>query len=88
MSSGYIEKDEAIEAVEQVVWDDCFWKDIEKAIKKIPTADVRENVYGAWIEDGYRDEPIVCSYCGEPSTKRTKFCPECGSYNEGRNNAK
>lgn len=88
--SRYIDADEAIEAVEQVVWDDYFWKDIEKAIKKMPTADVRENVHGEWVIDG---EYIDCSVCRqekwsrvpfEELVKRFKYCPNCGADMRGK----
>lgn len=50
-------------------------------IKEIPTADVRENIYGAWVSPGHGDTPCVyiCSACNSPQDRRTKFCPECGA---------
>lgn len=33
---------------------------------------------GEWIEDGYRNLPCVCSYCGEEGN-RTNYCPNCGA---------
>lgn len=41
-----------------------------------------ERPQGEWIEDGYRNLPRVCSYCGEEGN-RTNFCPYCGSKMEG-----
>ena len=46
---------------------------------------VVERKHGKWIEDGYEDEPYVCSECGEPCTRfcmekpRWKYCPWCGA---------
>ena len=34
---------------------------------------------GEWIEDGYFDEPCVCSWCGAPGDKSWHFCPHCGA---------
>ena len=56
-----------------------------KAFDVIPAADVRPAKRGKWIEDGYYDEPCVCSYCGEPCTQtvmgkpRWNYCPFCGA---------
>ena len=49
-------------------------------LKMPPTADVRENVHGEWVEDS----PLVkkCSKCGyhdfDWRTKNYNFCPHCG----------
>ena len=54
----------------------------------IPAADVVERKEGSWIEDGYYNEPCVCSCCGEPckdtvmGKPRWKFCPMCGQRNK------
>ena len=32
-----------------------------------------------WIEDGYNDEPYVCSRCGQPGKYEWWFCPNCGA---------
>lgn len=32
-----------------------------------------------WIEDGYRNLPSVCSYCGNKGKRSWKYCPECGA---------
>ena len=38
---------------------------------------------GEWIEDGYNDEPCVCSNCGHPEPIKAMFlysyCPNCGA---------
>lgn len=59
----------------------------EERIRKIPASDVRPVKRGSWIEDGYYNEPCVCSECGEPckdtlmGKPRWNFCPICGSMN-------
>lgn len=62
-------------------------------IKNRPTADVRENVRGEWIEpkpDGcwHFDAKAYaeCSVCGKKQFLgyRMHFCPDCGSYNGGK----
>ena len=57
-------------------------EEINDFFANIPTADVRENVRGHWIEI---QEPMrlifECSNCSELSDYRTNFCPNCGSYN-------
>lgn len=49
-----------------------------------PTADVRENVRGEWIETNKTDEWYwhlsKCSVCGhEMLLNEDNFCPNCGS---------
>ena len=57
------------------------WKDIEEA----PTADVRENVKGEWIEvvleqdEGWNVLACECSVCGRRSLNGSAFCPWCGA---------
>lgn len=63
-----------------------------------PTADVRENVRGEWIEDNPRDKSMMwrCSVCGRiayyPTIGERKsykkhcgynFCPNCGAQMRG-----
>lgn len=59
-------------------------------IDKIPTADVRENAKGKWIQDkhemagyGYFD----CSVCGADfyEIDGFNFCPNCGAQMRGDN---
>ena len=56
---------------------------VEKWINEQPTADVQPVVKGEWIEDGYNDEPCVCSNCGHPEPIKARFlysyCPNCGA---------
>ena len=54
-------------------------------LKQIPAEDVKPVIKAEWIEDGYYNEPCVCSYCGEPckdtvmGRPRWIFCPHCGA---------
>lgn len=36
-------------------------------------------VFAHWIEDGYQDEPCVCSHCGTPGSEDFRYCPYCGA---------
>lgn len=45
----------------------------------VPTADMVEKKKGEWIEDGYYNEPCVCSYCGVSGNPVWNFCPNCGA---------
>lgn len=64
------------------------------ALEEQPTADVRENVKGEWIEDNSREKSMMwrCSACGQiayyPTIGKRKgfkkhcgynFCPNCGA---------
>ena len=52
-----------------------------------PTADVRENVKGEWIEDAIANNIYRCSECGidapvEPTRGteyKSNYCPNCGA---------
>jgi len=65
---------------------------IKRALSGIPTADVRKNVKGQWLD--YWDNPIKsyfdgrysthCSVCGyhpeyEEEMHSANFCPNCGA---------
>ena len=63
-----------------------------RVLRKLPAADVIEQKHGKWIEDGYYDEPYVCSICGEPAPVKeegshdhvcTKYCYNCGARMDG-----
>ena len=49
-------------------------------IEDMPTADVRENVKGEWIDRG-KDMMIrwQCSECGRKDIHIYNFCPDCGA---------
>ena len=68
-------------------------------VNRMPTADVRENVKGQWLD--YCDNPIKsyfdgrysahCSVCGyhpeyEEEMRSANFCPNCGADMRGDNN--
>lgn len=47
-----------------------------------PSADVRENVRGKWIDvDPYGDSGLAfkCSECDKNSIRDTNYCPNCGA---------
>ena len=69
-------------------------KSFGEAIDDVPTADVRENVYGEWINDknesvkmidGVPQETCWCSNCKEWLTASDEYecygnyCPKCGA---------
>lgn len=58
----------------------------EVVIDNQPTADVRENVRGEWIDRG-KDMTIrwQCSECGRRDTHIYNFCPNCGADMRGDN---
>lgn len=46
-------------------------------LEQLPTADVRENVHGKWLE--WKWVFSKCSICGTIHNPKTKFCPNCGA---------
>ena len=56
-------------------------------IARFPTADVRENVRGEWIDRG-KNMTIrwQCSECGRRDTHIYNFCPNCGADMRGDKN--
>lgn len=71
IARAYILRGEAYQALQEHFTEGGF-KDYTdgqkcmKRIKAIPAADVEEVRHACWIEDGYFNEPCVCSNCGEP----------------------
>lgn len=63
--------------------------DAAEALKLVPAADVAPARHASWIEDGYYNEPCVCSNCGEPckdtvmGKPRWNYCPNCGAKMDG-----
>lgn len=55
--------------------------DVKECIDEAPTADVRENVRGEWIERTYGQ--YECSVCGEkfciPYIDNKNYCLSCGA---------
>ena len=61
---------------------------ISTAVKKLPAADVRENVRGEWVDDERRpmsDPRLQCSNCGSIEIPLVKwnYCPVCGAEMRG-----
>lgn len=55
-----------------------------KMVELEPTADVRENVRGEWIDAKYPFSK--CSICGcyfDTANNEAKFCPNCGCSMKG-----
>ncbi len=96
----YIDRHAAIEALrgyfdDQILWDDkgSFVAECcEETINDVPTADVRENVKGEWIEydSGYGIMAYRCSICGKTTLGAKQydlygneyvyeFCSHCGA---------
>lgn len=64
-------------------WDSGCWiryKMFERVVDSLPSVPASEEpeVFGHWIEDGYQDEPCVCSHCGVPGSEEFTYCPHCG----------
>ena len=75
----YIDADSAIVRISKIVQNDWLAHELKEAIKNIPTADVRENVKGEWIE--LRNGVKRCSVCKFTSNHllTDNFCPNCGA---------
>lgn len=86
----YIERDAAIEAIDEAL-KRVFVLPVGKSIiDKIPAADVRPVARGKWIDrddDYYGWNMWACSACGEefvltdgtPDMNDYHFCPNCGA---------
>lgn len=88
---GYITKNQAIHAMEQVTQPECFIedtrKDFAKIIEKLPAADVAPVVHGKWV---FEDVGLICSNCGMDAPTegdyrqvRSSYCPCCGARMDG-----
>lgn len=92
--SDYISRQAAIEAL-------AGWKISPIVLDPVPSADVRENVKGEWIEDNPREKSMMwrCSVCGRiayyPTIGKRKgfkkhcgynYCPNCGADMRGEVN--
>lgn len=88
---GYITKNQAIHAMEQVTQPECFIedtrKDFAKIIEKLPAADVAPVVHGKWV---FEDVDLICSNCGMDAPTegdyrqvRSSYCPCCGARMDG-----
>ena len=54
------------------------------AIKELPPVTPKT---GHWIKDGIGTYPYKCDSCSAYHRALYDFCPSCGSYNGGDNNA-
>lgn len=81
----YISREQVLEKEKYLDdWNiDLRYVDIED-IKSIPSADVRENIHGEWIDKGSLS--CRCSKCGCKNNKETVFCPNCGADMRGSAN--
>ena len=66
------------------------YKRMDRILFEMPTADVRENVKGEWL-DTCPDEPldprITCNKCGNTEVLfKANFCPNCGADMRGDKN--
>ena len=84
---------------------DAFWKKliskceedwcdlmvVYELLNEMPSADVRENVHGEWIDETFEPyglvfHPFKCNLCGEHSECDSDFCPNCGADMRGEKN--
>ncbi len=58
---------------------------LKSDIDKIPTADVRPERYGEWVERSDGGEGYVCDNCNGGYTlyDETPYCPNCGAKMDG-----
>ena len=88
---GYITKEQALAAMEQVTQPECFIEDTRKnfarIIEELPAADVASVVHGRWV---YEDVGYICSNCGTDAPTegdyrqvRSNHCPCCGAIMDG-----
>lgn len=109
--SRYIDADNLKERIPKDIHEDVFEncrncellddEQVKELIDLQPTADVRENVRGEWIEDNPREKSMMwrCSVCGRiayyPTIGERKsykkhcgynYCPNCGADMRGEVN--
>ena len=76
----YIDADALHEMINWTAWKPPFSKkQVRRFIDNTPTADVRENVRGEWINKGFM--VAECSNCKEQfhELEIANFCPNCGA---------
>ena len=71
----YINRQAAIDAIRENVWDKLIVNDIFDVLKDLPAAPVREAKRGNWIYKGL----YKCSVCGDVLCCAGNFCPTCGA---------
>ena len=96
MVGDYISREAAKEAIYKTAeeydeYDKCdriaiiALNNADEILNDIPAANVVEVRHASWIEDGYYNEPCVCSNCGEPckdtvmGKPRWNYYPSCGA---------
>lgn len=59
--------------------------DALNTIRRIPAAEVAEVKHGRWVRDKWpsRTHKLICSECGEWSSKKSRYCPSCGALMKG-----
>jgi len=81
--SDYISRKAAIENIKTIsAMQDGVISDFAaiSAILSVPSADVRKNVHGEWIDRGYMKVGFHCSECGGYVVSgKENFCPNCGA---------
>lgn len=61
------------------------YRDVEKHLRQLPAADVRENIHGNWVGiDDFPYEEFECDRCGyiievASGASFANFCPNCGA---------
>ena len=87
--SRYIDADKTLKAITSQ-FDDCVCiADVIYVFDNQPTADVRENVSGEWIDRSVRKRYanghdtyevfVECSNCECLTDIKSDFCPDCGA---------
>ncbi len=99
MAMGYIDREEAIRAIEK--YEGYFQEQLSSknlmtkieamcVISDIESADVRLVVYGEWEARSDRPDTLICSVrgCGYDMWKHDphNYCPNCGCYMGGKAN--
>lgn len=72
-------KEEAIQVCRGLKSNWALSDKIKNAMTVAIEALKQEQNKAQWIEDGYFDEPYVCSRCGQPGKYEWWFCPNCGA---------
>ena len=65
-----------------------YSREVDKVIKSVPAADVREVKRGKWIMKPHKmmGESPCCSECGAFEPMKRNFCPNCGAKMQGEAN--
>lgn len=90
----YIDREQAIDTVNRCT--EVFVNNLPTMVDKetvmhmlseVPSADVRENVRGEWLEADDEDPCYYrCSICGRMVDVICNFCPNCGADMRGEDN--